>query len=61
MEKAILPLDEYLKSFDPFLDILKMNPDEMVRAIEMEENPREIDSIKEEIANVYRKIENLKL
>lgn len=37
------PLHEYIKTFDKFKDVLKMNPDDFVRNIEMEENPWEIE------------------
>lgn len=52
---ATLPLMEYLKAFDPYIQILKSTPDEYCRAMELEENPRDIESINEEIAEVELK------
>jgi dynein heavy chain, axonemal len=40
---SLTPLHEYIKTFDKFKDVLKMNPDDFVRNIEMEENPWEIE------------------
>ncbi len=37
MELAIIPLGEYLKSFDEFKELLQLNPDEFVRELEMSE------------------------
>lgn len=44
-----------MKSFDPYLPILRCNAEEYCKAIEMEENPREMESIREEIFQVYKK------
>jgi len=39
LTKAIQPLYEFLKAFDPFLEVLHMKPDDLVRAIEIEDPP----------------------
>lgn len=39
MKGAIAPLYEYKKSWDEYHDLLKMDPDEFTRKIEMDDNP----------------------
>ena len=51
-EEAIEPLDRYLECFKEFKQVLELKPDEYTRTIEMEDPPREVDSIKEEIFRV---------
>ena len=46
MEQAIEPLDRYLEKFKKFKKVLDLKPDEYTRAIEMEDPPREVDSIR---------------
>lgn len=60
LEVAILPLNDYMASFDAFKDILQLKPDDYVLAIEMEETQREIVDIKAEVAQVKLKAEQLK-
>ena len=44
--KAISPLDDFLKAFDPYLEVLHMKPDDLVRAIEIEDPPPEVEDIR---------------
>lgn len=54
--RGISPLQDYLKIFEKFKPILQMNPDDEIRRIEMDDNPWEIDQLKEEIFK-YNKLE----
>lgn len=49
MSEAVKPLAEYLRSYAIFKEKLKVSPDEYVLALEMEEPPRDLASIKEEV------------
>lgn len=60
IEQAIEPLDRYLNKFKRFLKVLELKPEEYSRNIEMEDPPREVDSIKEEIIKVMQQEEELK-
>ena len=55
MKIAVQPLEQYLKAFDEFLPILRSTPEEYCKAIENEENPRDIELIKGEIGEVYKR------
>lgn len=61
LEDAIVPLNEYLSKFNDLVDILKMKPEEIVKQIndEDEENPKDVNTIKEEIDEYYAKEKNL--
>lgn len=39
---ATKPLEEYLRAFDKYIPILRSTPEEYCRAMEIEENPRDI-------------------
>ena len=54
-------MSEYLSKFNNLVDILKMKPDEIVKQIndEDEENPKDVNIIKEEIDEYYAKEKNL--
>lgn len=52
IRKATGPLEEYIKAFDPYLEILRSNPEDYCKAMEAEENPKDIETINEEIAEV---------
>jgi dynein heavy chain len=52
LTEGIKPLFEYKKSWDEYLDLLKLDPDEFTRNIEMEENAWEVDQIQGEIAQI---------
>ena len=39
MDGTLEPLYEYKQSWDEYLELLKMDPDEFVRKIEMDDNP----------------------
>ena len=60
VEESIKPLNEYLKVFDQFIPVLCMRPDDYAREIELEENPRDIELIKEEIKRTQEKEKMLK-
>lgn len=45
MQSAIQPLYEYKKSWQQYNDLLKMDPDEFTRKIEMDDNAWEVDQI----------------
>ena len=60
MQKAIKPLNAYLESFEAFKEILQLNPDNHVKLIENEENPRPVEAIREEILQLNQKIADLK-
>lgn len=47
---ALEPLYEYQKSWNEYLDLLKMDPDESTRSIEMDDNPWELEQIQGKIA-----------
>ena len=46
MSLAILPLYEYLEKFGEFKEIIAIKPDDYVRQLELEENPKEVDELK---------------
>ncbi len=46
---ALEPLKDFLKAFDIYLPILRSQPDEYCKQIEMEENQRDIEVINAEI------------
>ena len=50
MGEAIKPLEEYKKSWEEHLELLKMDPDEFTRRIEMDDNPWEVEQIQGEIS-----------
>lgn len=58
--QAIVPLDEYLKTYDVFLPILRNNADDFTRALEIREEPLEIEDISNMIIDVYKKKDQLK-
>jgi len=61
MEKAVQPLEEYLKVYDPYKDILKINPDQYIRDLEQQqEQPKTEEDIKKEINEFKKKEEDLK-
>ena len=63
LERAVEPLLEYLKIYEPFKAILQIDPDNYVKQIQAEEdagNPRPVEAIKDEIRQVEKKIEDLK-
>jgi dynein heavy chain len=57
---GIQPLAEYKKSWDEYLDLLKLDPDEFTRNIEMEENAWEVEQIQTEIAQIIEKEKRLR-
>ena len=45
LTEGIKPLEEYLVKFSEYKEVLKLNPDEYVHSMEMDENPPEIEKI----------------
>jgi hypothetical protein len=45
MEYAIIPLTDYLKSFDEYKELLVLNPDEYVRELEMADEQKEVEEL----------------
>lgn len=60
LQKTIEPLTKYIKVFDSFKEVLKLNPDDYANKIEMDENPWEIEKIQEEIQKVNEMEKKLK-
>ena len=56
----ILPLSEYLKKFEKFKDVLRLNASEYVQKYEKEDPPREIEDLKSEIVEFQKKDKILK-
>lgn len=48
-----------MKKFDKHKDILKHNPDELIKEFDSEENPRDVDQIRDEIRDYYAKEKEL--
>ena len=59
MKRAVAPLNTYLESFEPFKHILQLNPDNYVKQIENEENPRPVEQLRDEILQIGDKIKTL--
>ena len=55
MNEAVEPLQEYKKSWGEYLDLLRMDPDEFARKIEMDDNPWELDQIQSQIHSIIDK------
>jgi len=49
VERCLDPLDDYLKCFDVYKDVLKIKPDEYIKKVETEEKPREVEAIRDEV------------
>ena len=45
----IAPLEEYLRKFDPYREVLKINPEELIKEYDNEEKPVEVERIREDI------------
>lgn len=58
--EGIKPLEQYIEAFNEFRDVLRMDPDELIRAIEAEEPPWEVERIVEEIAAVQLREDDLR-
>lgn len=50
-----------MSAFDPYIAILKSNPEEYCKLMEMDDNPRDIESINDEIAQVEKKKKQLRV
>jgi dynein heavy chain len=60
VEGSLDPLEEYLRCYDSYRDILKIKPDEYIKKVETEEKPREIEAIRDEVNNFLEKEHKLK-
>jgi len=49
MEKAVAPLYDFVKVFEPYKQILEINPDAYIKMLENEENPRSEEALRDEI------------
>lgn len=49
MEQALKPLEDYKGVFNQYVPVLKLRPDDVARDIELEDPPREFESIRDEI------------
>lgn len=49
MELALKPLEDYKTVFNQYVPVLKLRPDDVARDIELEDPPREFESIRDEI------------
>lgn len=58
--EGIKPLDDYIVAFNEFRDVLRMDPDEVIRGIENEDPSWEVDRIVEEIATIKAREEDLR-
>ena len=55
MKGAINPLYEYKKSWNEYSELLKMDPDEFTRKIQMDDNTWEVDQLQAEISQILKK------
>lgn len=48
LERAVVPLSDYLGKFNELVDILKMRPEEIVKRVDQEdeENPKDVNQLK---------------
>jgi hypothetical protein len=60
LDASLDPLDDYLKCFDLYKDVLKLKPDEYIKKVETEEKPREIEVIRDEVLDFVKKEQNLR-
>jgi dynein heavy chain len=49
MEEALKPLDDFKTVFNQYVPVLKLRPDDVARDIELEDPPREFESLRDEI------------
>ena len=57
IEDALEPLSNYHQAFNVFLPVLKSKPDDYARELELEDPPRDFESIKEEVIKARQKEE----
>lgn len=60
VEQSLDPLDDYLKCFDVYKEVLKLKPDEYLKKVENEEKPREMDAIRDEVIEFQEKERRLR-
>lgn len=53
-------LEDYLKEFEPFKEVLKIKPEEYLKQVEAAENPKEIEVLRDEVLDYRRKETKLK-
>lgn len=49
IEKASMPLSQYLETYRKYEDQYKLNPEEVIKAMDDEENPVDIDAIRKDV------------
>lgn len=59
MEDALKPLDAFKNVFNQYVPILKLRPDDVARDIELEDPPREFESLRDEIIKAGKKEKEL--
>jgi dynein heavy chain len=60
IQRGIAPLADYEKAWAPYLEVLKMDPDEYVKQIEMADTPWEVDQFQAEISKVAAQNEEMR-
>ncbi|CAK83095.1 unnamed protein product (macronuclear) [Paramecium tetraurelia] len=59
IEEALQPLEQYKTVFNKYIPVLKLRPDDVARDIELEDPPREFESIRDEIIKATQKEKQL--
>lgn len=49
LERSFVALDEYLKCYLVYREILMMRPEEYIKTVDSEEKPKETEAIRDEI------------
>lgn len=60
MNEALVPLDKYLQVFSKFKEILKMSPEETIKAVDHADPAWDVQQIQDEIIKVKKMEEALK-
>lgn len=55
MELALKPLDDFKEVFNQYIVVLKLKPDDVARDMELEDPPRDFESIRDEISKAGMK------
>lgn len=55
MESALKPLDDFKEVFNQYIVVLKLKPDDVARDMELEDPPRDFESIRDEISKANMK------
>lgn len=60
LEQSLTPLDEFLKCFDVYKDVLKLKPEEYIKKVENDEKPKEVEALRDEINEFTEKEKKLR-